>query len=435
MANDDMELVRDYAVHGSEPAFETLVTRYINLVYSSAIRQLRDPHLAEEITQVVFILLARKAGKLGPRTILPSWLHRAACFVAADALKIQWRRAQREQEAYMQSLLNGPENEAWPHISPLLDLAINGLNEKDRHVIVLRYFQDKSLKEIGAAMGISEEATKKRVNRAVEKLQKFLLRHGVNSTAAIITGAISKNSVQAAPVALAKSITAGAVAKGTAASASTLTLMKGALKLMAWTKAKTAMVAGLAVILAVGTATTVIIHAQPRADFPRASWKFAGYGDPVSALETYFWATSQGDAKTILASTSPDLQKADEKADAEMLQKLGMTFDEFVSRFYASDVGDVEGFQILNSEVVRVPKGWSPGTVKLTDYQNLHPDAGWDDQVRLHLSITGKPGEQVFVMKKIGNDWKVDDEPRHWDAPIARQLVQQHPELFHEPAP
>src|SRR5690348_73994 len=110
MRIDDMELVRDYAAHQSEPAFTALVTRYINLVYSAALRQVRDPHLAEEVTQAVFIILARKAASLGPGTILPSWLHRTACFAASDALKIKLRREQRDQEALMQSLLNEPQS-------------------------------------------------------------------------------------------------------------------------------------------------------------------------------------------------------------------------------------------------------------------------------------------------------------------------------------
>jgi RNA polymerase sigma factor (sigma-70 family) len=261
MMTDDIDLVRQYAAHQSESAFEALVTRYVNLVYSAALRQVNDPHLAEEVAQAVFIILARKAGSLGPKTILPSWLHRAAGFVAADALKAQRRRARREQEAHMQSLLNEPSpgtDEPWPQIAPLLDAAIAGLSEKDRHVIVLRFFDNRSLAEVGRALGANEDAARMRVNRALEKLRKFFTQRGVCSTTAIIAGAISANAVQAAPVALAKSVTAVAVAKGAAASGSTLALIKGALKLMAWAKAKTAL--GISLLLVTGTGTAIVKH-------------------------------------------------------------------------------------------------------------------------------------------------------------------------------
>jgi RNA polymerase sigma factor (sigma-70 family) len=267
MMTDDMELVREYARHNSEEAFAALVSRHINLVYSVALRRVRDAHLAEEVTQAAFIILARKAESLSPKTILPGWLCRTAHYVSARALTMQQRRQIREQEASMQSVLNEPESDAWTQIAPLLDAALAQLGEKDHHAVVLRFFQDKSLQEVGAALGASEDAAKKRVTRALEKLRKFFAKRGVVSTSPIIAGAISAHSVQAAPAALAKSITAAAVMKGAAAGGSTLTLVKGALKLMAWTKAKTAIVIGAAAILAAGT-TTVVVNKVRAANQP-----------------------------------------------------------------------------------------------------------------------------------------------------------------------
>jgi RNA polymerase sigma factor (sigma-70 family) len=263
MTNDDLTLLREYARRNSEEAFAALVSRHVNLVYSVALRQVRDPHLAEEITQAVFIILARKADSLGDKTILPGWLCRTARYASANALTIQRRRQHREQEAYMESILNEaanepPNEETWPQIAPLLDGAMEQLGQKDHDALVLRFFEGRNFKEVGAALGASEDAAKMRVNRALEKLRKCFTKRGVSSTTAIIAGAISANSVQAAPVALAKSVTAVALAKGAAASGSTLLLVKGTMKLMAWAKAKMAFVVSSAVLLT-GTVVTVAI--------------------------------------------------------------------------------------------------------------------------------------------------------------------------------
>ena len=262
--NDDLALLRDYARNHSEDAFAALVSRHVNLVYSVALRQVRDPQLAEEITQAVFIILARKADSLGDKTILPGWLCRTARYASANALTIQRRRQQREQEAFMQSQLedlsrqSGATAETWTQIAPLLDGALEKLGQKDHDAVVLRFFENKNFAEVGAALGASEDAAKMRVNRALEKLRKFFTKRGIDSTATTIAEQISANSVQAAPVALAKSVTAVAIAKGAAASGSTLTLIKGALKIMAWTKAKMAIVVGAGLLVAAGTATVAV---------------------------------------------------------------------------------------------------------------------------------------------------------------------------------
>src|ERR1039458_10168916 len=255
----DMNLLRQYAGGNSDAAFAALVSRHVNLVYSAALRKTGNPHAAEEITQAVFIILAQKAGRIPGKTILPGWLYQTARLTASSFLRGEIRRVRREQEAYMQTVPHAvAPDETWEQLAPLLEDAMGQLGDKDRAAVVLRFFGGKSFSEVGTAAGVSENAAKKRVIHALEKLHRYFAKRGVSSTTAIIAGAISANSVQAAPVALAKTVSAVAIAKGAAASGSTLTLIKGALKIMAWTKAKTAVVAGVAILLTVGTTTMVV---------------------------------------------------------------------------------------------------------------------------------------------------------------------------------
>jgi len=255
---NDAELLSAYANRQSEEAFGVLVERYVALVYSAALRQVQSPSLAEEVTQAAFTILAQKARGLNQRTVLSGWLCRTAHFVARNALKAEFRRQYRETEAHMQSLNNEPEAAIWQQFAPLLDEAVAQLNEADRNAVVLRFYEKKLLNEMGEILGIDADAAQKRVSRALEKLRNYFAKRGVDSTAAAIGETISANSIHAAPALLAKTATAVALAKGATASTSTLTLIKGALKIMAWTKAKTAVVTGVVVLFTAGTATVVV---------------------------------------------------------------------------------------------------------------------------------------------------------------------------------
>lgn len=260
----DTELLRQYVRDNSEPAFAALVARHVNLVYSAALRKTGNPAAAEEITQAVFVILAKKAGQLSAHVALSGWLYQTARLTAANFQRTEIRRAAREQEAYMQSLSHQTEPEAWSQIVPLLEDAMGRLGEKDRNAIALRFFEGKSFSEVGAAFGATENAAKKRVAHALEKLRHYFSRHGVTSTAAIIAVVLSANSVQAAPPALASTATAVALAKGATASTSTLVLIKGALKIMAWTKTQTTLTVGAIVVLTAITTGVAVktLHAR-----------------------------------------------------------------------------------------------------------------------------------------------------------------------------
>src|SRR5215510_1920850 len=158
----DYELLSDFARTESEEAFGTLVTRNVNLVYSAALRFTGNAHQAEEITQAVFIILARKAGTLSPRVVLSGWLYQTTRLTAANFMKAELRRQRREQEAYMQSTLNDAGSETWRQIAPLLEDAMGCLGETDRNAVVLRYFENKTAAEAASILKLSEAATHKR---------------------------------------------------------------------------------------------------------------------------------------------------------------------------------------------------------------------------------------------------------------------------------
>ncbi len=214
----DHDLLRRYARTGDQAAFAELVTRHLNLVYSAARRQVRPPQLAEDVTQSVFLDLARRARDFPSGQPLAPWLHVVTRRTAIDALRRESRRHAREQTAQEIAAMQTPES-PWSHIEPLLDEAVAALPTVDRTAIVLRFFENKSLREIGTALGTNEDAAQKRVSRALDQLRTRLLRRGLTVTAAGLATDLSAHAILTAPVTLGASISAAAalsVASGAA---------------------------------------------------------------------------------------------------------------------------------------------------------------------------------------------------------------------------
>jgi hypothetical protein len=180
--------------------------------------------------------------------VLVGWLFNTTRLTALAQIRSAAKRRQREQEAQMEH--ESPAEPLWQQIAPLLDAALASLNEQERRAVLLRYFENQSLAEVGTALAVSEEAARKRLSRALDKLHGYFARRGSSSTTTLIAGALSSYAVQAAPAALAKSVTLLAVVQGAATSTSTLALTKGALKLMVWSKTQTAAVGCVVVGLA-----------------------------------------------------------------------------------------------------------------------------------------------------------------------------------------
>jgi RNA polymerase sigma factor (sigma-70 family) len=214
-AKTDQELLQAYAREQSEAAFAELVHRHVHLVYSAALRLVVDPHLAEDATQGTFIALAQNARKLAGRAVLSSWLHLTVRNIAAKLVRTEMRRRAREQEAVAMELESTQTEALWHQVAPHLDEAIGFLSDKERDALMLRFFEQKSAREMAQALGVSEEAAQRRVSRAVERLRGVLAKRGVAAGASGLVLVLSAKAVQAAPAELAGAIL-GALAAGTA---------------------------------------------------------------------------------------------------------------------------------------------------------------------------------------------------------------------------
>jgi RNA polymerase sigma factor (sigma-70 family) len=248
----DAQLLRAY-LEGNEAAFREIVSRHTDLIYSAALRQVSSPDLAQDIAQSVFVDLVRKAkqisDRLTPKASLAGWLYRSTRFAVLTRLRDDQRRARHERQAMEQLITDSSPATDWERIRPHLDEAVAELSDDDRDALLLRYFKNHDFQTVGRALGLSDDAAQKRVSRAVERLREFFSKRGVTIGAGALLILISANAVQSAPLALATTISTGALLTGTTAHASTV----AATKVIAMTIfQKTAVVITLAGTIAAG---------------------------------------------------------------------------------------------------------------------------------------------------------------------------------------
>jgi len=225
---DSQTLLVEYARNGSESAFRELVSRYTNLVYSTALRLVSgDAHLAEDVAQTVFIGLASRGRALSTEVMLGGWLHQHTYHVATKTLRGERRRKSREREAVEMNTLQDGSGADWRQVAPILDEAITQLGSEDRTAILLRFFEQRDFGSVGEALGSNEDAARMRVNRALEKLHSLLKHRGVTLSAAALGTALATEAVTAAPAGLASAITAAALSGSTVSTTAVIAATKG----------------------------------------------------------------------------------------------------------------------------------------------------------------------------------------------------------------
>jgi RNA polymerase sigma factor (sigma-70 family) len=467
---DDRELLRRYAAEGREEAFTELVKRHVNLVYSAALRRVGpDRSLAEEITQNVFIQCARKARALQVHPALSGWLHRSTGFAAIDALRAKRSRIRTEEIESMDP--NGTaafdSEMAWPEARPAIDAFLDGLGERDRAAVVLRFFEGCSFAQIGEKLRLSEDAARMRVDRALEKLRAVLVRRGAVSSTAALGLALTHYGVAAAPSGLAATASAGALAAvgagtgllGTglfmmnritvgilgaliAGGAATVTFelranrgLKREIVALRMESAKagdlsSAVPSARFVREPLGPGTTEadelgrlrarIAELKARPDGvvdseikPRATWKDAGHATPEAAIETFIWAAAH-DRFDSLAASYVFGEKTKEEADAffaKLSPEIRAKYETPERLFAPFIVSGAKQREVDAMQVIEVLDGSRPDEA-IVRYWVHFPD--------------GKGHEDTLPFQHLAEGWRMGHRAMGISIPAAVEFLRTH---------
>ena len=329
----DIELLTQYANHRDEATFAELVRRHLDHVYSTALRLVNgDTQLAEDVSQLVFADLARRAGTLTDCQALSSWLHTSARFAAAKLVRTEQRRRQREQAAVAMPSTTSHAEPDWERVRPILDETIADLNAADRDALLLRYFEKKPFAEVGSALGLSENSARMRVDRATDKLRTRLAARGITSTMLALASALARQIVTPAPSTLGARVVTQALAGVGAA-----TGLKLATKL------------GLAA-LAVAVLVTIGILVQPKYPVVTKKTATSAAGGGVDATP------AQGASNQSLAATTGAARKSAKHPGLELYLLDNQTGQPIADQTIGLR-GFVKGSQTMVEQKVEVKAG------------------------------------------------------------------------------
>jgi RNA polymerase sigma factor (sigma-70 family) len=354
---DSQTLLLEYARNGSESAFRELVSRYTNLVYSTALRLVGgDAHLAEDVAQTVFIGLASRARTLSTELMLGGWLHQHTYHVATKTMRGERRRKSREREAVEMNTLQDGSGADWRQVAPILDEAITQLGSEDRTAILLRFFEQRDFGSVGKALGSNEDAARMRVNRASEKLHSLLKHRGVTLSSAALGTALATEAVAAAPAGVAASIAAAALASAAASGGLTTTFVQT----MALTKVKFGIVS--AIILA-SVVTPLMLHQRAQARLRSQQEAMRQQADQLATLQPENDRLSNRLAQTGTPGALPEAQAR------ELLKLRGE-----VGRLRA-DVRSFTKIAAFREEIAQLPleKVWPARVNRLKQWLKEHP--------------------------------------------------------------